>query len=103
MSILIKGMEMPESCFYCPFVEKTNPDEYVCMARNEEFSLVFGHRDKDCPLVEIPPHDRLIDADAFEESISTLLQFPSDLVNGQWIVNTIREQPTIIEAEEVQK
>lgn len=48
----------------------------------------------------VSSHGRLIDADALTGSLSTLLRFPSNLVNGQWIVNTIREQPTIIEAEE---
>ena len=47
-----------------------------------------------------PQHGRLIDADALTDCLATLLQFPSNLVNGQWIVNTIREQPTIIPASE---
>lgn len=55
MSILIKDMEMPKSCFYCPFREKVNPDNYVCMALNKEFeetfSLIVGKRHKDCPLI----------------------------------------------------
>lgn len=68
MSVLIKDMEIPTSCFYCPFREKVNPDDYVCMALNKEFeetfSLIVGKRHKDCPLVPVPPHGRLIDADA---------------------------------------
>jgi len=68
LSILIKGMEMPKSCFYCPFREKVNPDDYVCMALNKEFeetfSLIVGRRHENCPLVPVPLHGRLIDADA---------------------------------------
>jgi hypothetical protein len=57
---------------------------------------------EECPLIDIPDnHGRLIDADALVECLATLLQFPSNLVNGQWIVNTLREQPTIIPADEV--
>lgn len=71
MSILIKGMEMPKSCFYCPFREKVNPDDYVCMALNKEFeetfSLIVGKRHKDCPLVRVPPHSDLIDRDKLRE------------------------------------
>ena len=67
MSVLIPGMEMPKSCFYCPFREKINPDDYVCLALNREFeetfSLIAGKRHKDCPLVPVPDHGRLIDAD----------------------------------------
>ena len=46
------------------------------------------------------PHGRLIDADALESRLSDLLMFPSNLVNGQWIINTIREIPTVIPADE---
>jgi len=70
MSVYIKGMEMPTSCFYCPFREKVNPDDYVCMALNKEFeetfSLIAGKRYKNCPLIPVPEHGRLIDADALE-------------------------------------
>ena len=45
MSLLIRGMEMPKNCFICPF-------------KNLEIC------DEDCPLIEVPPHGRLIDADA---------------------------------------
>lgn len=107
MSILVKGMEMPTSCRACHL--KMNCDdcegwECVCVSLHQQIGylgdLLTDKRRDDCPLVEIPPHGRLIDADAFKKSLSTLLRFPSNLVNGQWIVNTIREQPTIIEAEE---
>ena len=73
MSVLVKGMEIPKSCFYCPFREKVNPDDYVCMALNKEFeetfSLIVGKRHKDCPLIEVPPHGRLIDVDKLEEEV----------------------------------
>lgn len=48
MSVLIKGMEMPKNCHECPLLYVT--------------SLCDGF--KDCPIVPIPPHGRLIDADA---------------------------------------
>ena len=57
MGVYIKGMEMPTSCFSCPFREKVNPDDYVCMALNKEFeetfSLSVGKRHKDCPICQI--------------------------------------------------
>ena len=53
MSILIKGMEMPESCDTC-FLSKWD----TC---NERFYCMFD----DCPLVEVPaPHGDLIDIDS---------------------------------------
>ena len=65
MSILIKGMKMPKSCFYCPFREKVNPDDYVCMALNKEFeetfSLIVGKRHKDCPLADVSEDMDVVD------------------------------------------
>lgn len=98
MSILIKGMEMPESCGWCRF-----EGGGYCFAKGEEILHVGKREDvhRDCPLIELPPHGRLIDVDALESRLSDLLMFPSNLVNGQWILNMIRETPTVIPAEEV--
>ena len=52
MSILIEGMEMPKNCGIC------------CFKDGCEFSVPLTERPSDCPLIEIPPHGRLIDADA---------------------------------------
>lgn len=54
MSVLIKGMEMPERCESCPF---------------EDFGgCMFRVTRSECPLVEVPtPHGRLIDADALAD------------------------------------
>lgn len=106
MGIYIKGMEMPKGCKDCGL--KVNCDECegwecVCMPLHTTIGyyddLLSDKRREDCPLVPVPQHGRLIDADAFTDCLATLLQFPSNLVNGQWIVNTLREQPTIIPAE----
>ena len=83
MSVLIKGMEMPQTCddcflplCYCPYAMKP---------------------DGNCPLVEVPPHGRLIDADTIhwiegkdeqDKPIYLLLKFQ------------VEELPTIIESEE---
>ena len=64
MSILIKGLEMPNACTDCIFIQRGFPD--WC-------DLPDGHdiyndkiRQEWCPLVEVPtPHGRLIDADAY--------------------------------------
>ena len=55
----------------------------------------FDKRHKHCPLIEIPPHGRLIDADAFEKHIK-------EDWNGydHWIAVEVENRPTVIEAEE---
>ena len=62
MSVLIKGMEMPTNCHSCPMCLMR-----FCQAADRELSereiKPNAKRPDDCPLVEIPPHGRLIDAD----------------------------------------
>ena len=63
MSILIRGMEMPKSCFYCPMRWKVDPDNIKCLATGEVFEETFTatiemRNAGNCPLVEIPPHGR---------------------------------------------
>ena len=70
MGIYINGMEMPTSCQECPLKHRGfNGSETVhyCYAICKEVSD-DGEIDADCPLVPIPPHGRLVDADALEAS-----------------------------------
>lgn len=83
MSVLIKGMEMPENCLVC-FV----PCSLLCDLDDYDRKRI---RHPDCPLVEIPtPHGRLIDADE-------LLKHKTDheMISTHLIWNA----PTVIEEE----
>lgn len=72
MSVLIKGMALPKNCDICPLI--TEADDYHVCYINEQFipwEWVDEHSAEQrhpkpswCPLIEIPPHGRLIDADA---------------------------------------
>lgn len=94
MSVLILGIEMPKSCRECPFLYMT--------------SICDGS--KDCPLVHVPPHGRLIDADAlrakmYHEAFETDTPMQK-WDSGCWIRYKMFEKmeeyaPTIIPAEEV--
>lgn len=60
MSVLIKGMDMPKSCFHCYFCNfgqcKLNPN--ITVIKNWLDKTLY----KKCPLVGVPtPHGRLID------------------------------------------
>ena len=118
MSVLIKGMEMPkygcDHCFlrtgnYCGRIEK---DEAVVeYARKNE-------RHPDCPLVNVPPHGRLIDADALIEDLKYDVELDAVALDSMEIVGDERRKiqddkdfkqncilwienaPTIIPAEE---
>lgn len=84
MSVLIKGMKMPQTCTMCWL----SP---ICPVWVKEVSRHKGYNDRlpDCPLVEVPtPHGRLIDADELMlKSVSGTESYH------------ISAAPTIIEAE----
>ena len=64
MSILIKGMRMPTSCYDCNcFIRDSDGSDYCCLLMQDIEDN--DKRDDNCPLVHIPPHGRLIDADEF--------------------------------------
>ena len=103
MSILIKGMEMPTSCFYCPFRRKINPDDIQCLVTRDVFEETFAGtiemRNRGfCPLVEIPPHSDLIDINALKLAIVNV-----DYVNKhdylKGVLNAINNAPTVISAD----
>ena len=95
MSVIVKGMKMPKSCYECKLDLRTN----VCSAFNEwnekhPYSTPYDRRLPDCPLAELPEkHGRLIDADALEYSLGI-----SD--KDLYVKYTLEEDaPTVIEAE----
>lgn len=98
MSVLVNGMEMPTSCAYCRF-----EGGGYCFAKGEKI-LHVGRRDDvhpDCPLIPVPPHGRLIDADKLADSFE-----PSDFWNHNAedncfaAVRIVHSAPTIIPASE---
>ena len=112
MSILIKGTKMPQGCFstdgicfaydgvecHCRLV----PDKIIHFS-----TRVKNERPSWCPLIEIPPHGRLIDADALHIQLidKELDQLqPWTLFDDcREVVQMIDDAPTIIEAEETNK
>ena len=116
VSVYIKGMEMPTSCEECAF--------------NAEFRCIINHQleGKDtythsCPLVPVPAHGRLIDADAlaasFRESVHECRKWADEIFEngesnmyarvsqslGTFVEACLRTKaaPTIIPAEEGEK
>ena len=108
MSVLIKGMEMPQRCKEC--------DLYIdgaCYAKGyrDYRSIMDMSKPADCPLIEVPPHGRLIDADALinelaSEHVGGLEAIKTYTGADTWTSGlhtawrTIDDADTIIEAEE---
>ena len=105
MSVLIRGMNIPKNCNSCLF-----DDGVHCMAYPRSEDLVYDISDGKpnwCPLVPVPPHGRLIDADALRELYE---EWENDKAAGididkchvptPVIRQNIDDAPTIIPAEE---
>lgn len=88
MSVYIKDLEAPKSCGDCPFWHHCD-----CGVSIEVMVCQYDKRPDDCPLVPVPDHGRLIDADALMGDLP--VEYPS-------IVYAIDDAPTIIPAEEAE-
>lgn len=100
MSVLIKGMKMPHSCIGCRFCEHGSINEWdlYCGIDNKHVGnwddkhINNGWRRPECPLVEVPPHGRLIDASEYINQMGNFYE--------EYWYDVLEEMPTIIEAEE---
>ena len=96
MSVIVKGMEMPENCGKCRFVGACGvhgieewPDIESIMFN--DIIGIDGSRDEACPLHPLPEkHGRLIDADELED---VFYRFHSQSVGY------VQDMETIVEAE----
>lgn len=108
MRIMIKGMNMPKNCHECQLFE-SKYHCHGCHAVPKSFNDMdmwnfVGDRPSWCPLIELPPHGRLIDAKVFRNSC---YKHYSDFIDGKIdgktallnIEKEIIDAPTIIEAE----
>lgn len=141
MSVLIRGLRMPDGCGDCPFCSKPMYNKYgyayyQCDAPAAEANgrdttgkvlAMYCNGEKEsfpnfCPLVEVPKHGRLIDADALIADLKRQCRevFRVDAVSPDdfWITRTeaynerlwgtwcesffdyLQTRPTIIPADE---
>ena len=96
--ILIRGMEMPKICGQCQ-IELGIDCELWRHVRS-----VSLDRHKDCPLIPVQPHGRLIDVNALWVEINKICDrrdagIISDLTCLQQLLSAVRHAPTIIQAE----
>ena len=86
MSVLIHGMDMPERCGKC-FLRVVN-----CKHR-----IYMEPRPKGCPLVEVKPHDDLVDRGWVRDSFNHSCWIEhNDYLEA---IGIVEYAPTIIEAE----
>ena len=87
MSVLIKGMEMPKTCYKCKFAlarfdslptQKYKRHDFECVLT--EKTLTSTKRNRACPLVPVlTPHGRLIDADEVAAQLQEMSEAVEDV------------------------
>ena len=103
MSFIVP-MEKPNRCGRCPCFHAEHP--MYCQAvkadKNKRIYAPYGEGRPDwCPLIEVPPHGRLIDADKLKRHIDKLPALPDGNFAGTHrnLKALINMQKTVIEAE----
>lgn len=118
MSVIVKGMRLPETCDDCEFHVYHSNREYVCVATPLFYPMNLanskGIRKDWCPLVELPEkHGRLVDADALIDGYRHMGYDPSEHPEESYMegwckgfnsavdhcMGHVIHTPTIIEAE----
>lgn len=106
MSVLIKGMEMPNDCNECCLQTRTEYGETLCGITGVRLAIGFDAvpfcgRAEDCPLVEVKtPHGDLIDVDAIDiYDADSEWNYYNDEYTA-FSLTAIKAQPSVIPAEE---
>ena len=113
--VYIKGMAMPTDCIHCRFrgFGGIQNEKVVCSFTGRNAFINTVERFDDCPLVPVPDHGRLIDADALEDYAIALKRdaihaYEWTGKSGEWnaratergrFVVMIEDAPTIIPAD----
>lgn len=101
MGVYIPGMEMPASCWRCEIGNAEQMDNRPCpfySIDGEEQEKYADSRHPDCPLVPVPPHGRLIYADAlYKRFYAEELTMDKPYID---YLGLVVEAPSIIPAEE---
>ena len=103
MGVYIKNMETPTTCRDCRLSTFTDFDSMpFCNVTMDDicFNDWETKRCDNCPLIPVPKHGRLIDADALDADLEW-----QDMHTGEWdavgfSIEEIENAPTIIPAEE---
>lgn len=109
MGVYLPNMEMPETCKLC-YLSEFDPGyyAYVCKPTGIRIDYDMAKIDrprKICPLVPVPPHGRLIDADELWVEINKICDrrdagIITDLTCVQQILSALRHAPTSIPFED---
>ena len=99
--IYIKGIEMPKNCEECA-IKSWDMEDYVCPFSG--ISTLCISRQANCPLISVPDHGRLIDADALMSKFAEKVRRSNNsdfapIPRWNHAVAIVEEMPTIIPAD----
>ena len=92
---------MPQNCFACACASYYGRiDRAMCDLTNKQLDIKVWKKERhpDCPLIELPPHGRLI----AEKTITEIRYHDADgyhIVNGEQLCELEIDAETVIEAE----
>ena len=99
MSVLILDMKFPKTCAACEWSRYSFPNAWCGRThKTTDVDIAKNGRPDDCPLVPVPPHGRLIDADEFLKRAIGTKCFRGDF--ALMLEELVGESTTIIPAEE---
>lgn len=96
MSVIVLGIEMPESCLQCDFFSGQG-----CKATRTLFPdwMNVAVRAKECPIRPLPEkHGGLIDQDKILQDVIHG-DYPNQWIDKNELLRLFRNAPTIVEAE----
>lgn len=97
MSVLIKGMMMPDNCLLCDLEDDAFSGDAICSQLLKCVTDYFDRRPDFCPIIEIPDHGDLIDRDELLKMDPW--DWGCDPYEVGGVKQTIEEQPVVIPAE----
>jgi len=100
MSVLVKGMEMPENCLNCDINTSYN---YCPILRRDTSDIRYDKRFDDCPIVEVKaPHGELVDVSEVKKCLHDLLD-SEDKWGAIALLEWAMEKRIVIEAEGIEE
>lgn len=103
MGIYIKDIKIPKNCGNCHFCNGIASTDYgLCTWCDVDGKVRDVYTRQDCPFIPVPPHGRLIDADAILQK-ATKGEEPFDWIDKKELIELFFDAPTIIPAESLKE
>lgn len=97
MDILIKDWYKPKDCSRCPLGTDIGADSYICQITHEKMFLHPISIVQTCPLIPVPEHGRLIDADKLKKDNPSHMDADVPYVTEVTVEEIIDDAPTVLE------